>query len=114
MSYKIKTIPSFDRDAKRLHKRYKLLAEDLRRLVSELKERPLSGVDLGGGVHKIRLAIKSKGSGKRGGARIITYADVLLQKKEGTVYLLAMYDKAEQESISMKTIRMLLSSVMEE
>ncbi|MBO4314514.1 MAG: type II toxin-antitoxin system RelE/ParE family toxin [Prevotella sp.] len=113
MSYTIKTIAPFDKDFKRLRKRYRSLEADVLRLVAELQENPLMGADLGHGVHKVRLAIQSKGGGKRGGARVITYADVVLQLQEGTIYLLAMYDKTDQETISNKAIKALLNEIQQ-
>ena len=47
MSYKIKTIPSFDKDFKRLYKRYRSLPDDIKQLVKDLQINPLMGVDLG-------------------------------------------------------------------
>ena len=46
MSYKIKTIPSFDKDFKRLYKRYRSLPDDIKQLVEDLQINPLMGVDL--------------------------------------------------------------------
>jgi hypothetical protein len=57
--------------------------------------------------YKIRLAIKSKGKGKSGGARVITQIQVV----ENNVFLLALYDKSEQENISDKEIEYLLSFI---
>ena len=111
MSYKIKTIPSFDKDFKRLYKRYRSLPDDIKQLVEDLQINPLMGVDLGNGVHKIRLGIKSKGAGKRGGARIITHTDVVVDIKEGTILFFALYDKSDQESIPDKIIKELLNEV---
>ncbi|OQX96881.1 MAG: addiction module toxin RelE, partial [Bacteroidetes bacterium 4572_117] len=39
------------------------------------------------GLRKIRLAIKSKGRGKSGGARLITYTDVVISIQTKNVYL---------------------------
>lgn len=64
-------------------------------LVQELKEHPEQGASIGNNCYKIRLAIASKGNGKSGGARIITYLQVL----QTTVYLLSIYDKSEKENI---------------
>lgn len=50
--------------------------------------------------YKIRFAIRSKNAGKSGGARVITHVKVIKQ----TVYLLSMYNKSEQASISDKEI----------
>ena len=47
MSYKIKTIPSFNKNFKRLYKRYRSLPDDIKQLVKDLQINPLMGVDLG-------------------------------------------------------------------
>lgn len=56
---------------------------------------------------QIRLAIASKGKGKSGGARIITYIAVT----EETVVLLSIYDKSEQSDISDKELLRLLAEL---
>ena len=68
-----------------------------------LKNYPYSGVDLGNGLRKVRMAIKSKGRGKSHGARIITYI-ILVSKDESEINLLTIYDKAERENISKEEI----------
>ena len=73
MSYKIEALPPFAKEVKYLAKRYKSLKEDILRLRDELLENPLSGTDLGGGLRKVRMSIRSKSQGKRGGARVITF-----------------------------------------
>ena len=108
MSYKLRTIRSFDRDVKRLARHYHSLRDDLRQLARQLLENPLQGADLGGGIRKIRLAITSKQSGKRGGARVIIHIELLTGMHEGTICFLALYDKSAQSSISDKIIRELL------
>ena len=104
----IKVAHSFKREVKDLVKRYKSLKRDVIELIENLKENPLLGKDLGGGVRKIRLAISSKGQGKSGGARVITYTDVVYETMSGNVVLLSIYDKSEQSTISDKKIRQLL------
>lgn len=108
MSYEIKTIPSFDRDFKRLYKRYRSLVDDIKKLTVELQSNPFLGADLGHGIRKIRIAIKSKGGGKRGGARLITHTSLICGINEGVIYFLALYDKGDQESISNKEIKTLI------
>ena len=56
---------------------------------------------------KIRIAIKSKGKGKSGGARIITHVVI----EEEKVYLLSIYDKSEQISVTDKELRKLLENL---
>ena len=107
MNFDINTIPNFDKNAKKLSKRYKSLKNDIINLVSELRNNPYIGADLGSGVRKIRMAISDKGKGKSHGARVITYT-VEVDEASGTVTLLAIYDKKDQESITQKEISELL------
>lgn len=96
----IKTIPEFDRRAKRLAKKYKSLKADLQQLVSTLRQAPTHGTDLGEGVYKVRLAIASKGHGKSGGGRVITYAIKVAEPDSYEVTLLTIYDKSEISNVT--------------
>lgn len=78
--------------------------------VSELSQNPNIGTDLGNGVRKIRMAVKSKGKGKSGGMRVITF-NVIIDRTDTEITLLSIYDKSEKESISDKEIKMLLESI---
>jgi hypothetical protein len=112
MSYKITTIEVFDRQARKLARHYASFKDDYETLLEELSKNPLLGTDLGGGVRKVRMAIASKGKGKSGGARVITYtADVIVQQMEGELILLSIYDKSEQSTISDKEIKRLKEKV---
>ena len=88
-------------------KKYKSLKEDLQELTNALRSDPAVGADLGNGVWKVRMAIRAKGKGKSHGARIITHTAVI-SVREGVVTLLAIYDKAEQSTITSKEIEQLL------
>lgn len=100
----------FRKQAKRLAKKYRSLADDLEAFVSELSQNPNIGTDLGNGVRKIRMAVKSKGKGKSGGMRVITL-NVIIDRTDTEITLLSMYDKSGKESISDKEIKMLLESI---
>lgn len=100
MEVSIKTIPEFDRRAKRLAKKYKSLKTDLQQLVNTLRQTPTHGTDLGDGVYKIRLAIASKNGGKSGGGRIITYALKVAEPDCYEVTLLTIYDKSEISNVT--------------
>ena len=76
----------------------------------ELHHNPNSGVEIGVGLRKVRMAIGSKGKGKSHGARVITYT-VILSVDEGEINLLTIYDKAERESISRKEIEEIMKGV---
>ena len=104
MNYKIKSIPRFEKEIKRLSKKYPSLKSEFIELVNELKENPTQGTSIGNNCYKIRLSIASKGKGKSGGARVITY----LQISETIVYLLSIFDKSEQENIGDKELSELL------
>ena len=73
-------------------------------------ENPLEGADLGFGVRKVRMIIKSKGKGKSGGARVITY-NVTEMEDTIDITLLTIYDKSERSTISDKEIKDLLKSL---
>lgn len=107
MIYKVKTIDVFEKQTKRLVKKYPSLKNELLELVKQLKEKPEQGTAIGKNCFKIRLAITSKNKGKSGGARIITSFVVT----ETTVYLLTIYDKSEKENLTNKELEELLQSI---
>jgi len=102
-------LDKFKREAKPLYKKYSSLAGEVGELMEELRTNPTKGTPIGHSCYKIRLAIKSKGKGKSGGARVITYYYI----HGNTVYLLSIYDKAEQENISEEKIAELLQGIKE-
>ncbi|MFR4038377.1 MAG: type II toxin-antitoxin system RelE/ParE family toxin [Butyricimonas faecalis] len=107
MNYEIIVKPSFEREAKRMAKHYTSFKQDFAILVTQLEQNPQVGTDLGGGLRKIRMKISSKGKGKSGGARVISFT-VIVSQQEATINLLYIYDKSEQASISKKEIEELL------
>ena len=107
MSYKISASSDFARELKRLNKRHASIKADLAKLGSMLKENPEQGTPIGKGCYKIRLNISSKKKGKRGGARVITYVQIV----ETTVFLLTIYDKSEKESLSDAELADLLNNL---
>jgi len=107
MSYSVIPIEKFKKEAKRLVKKYPSLKNELNELASLLQANPTAGTSLGNNTYKIRIAIKSKGTGKSGGARAITY--VVTENKE--VYLLTIYDKADLDSVDDTTLRKIIKSI---
>jgi hypothetical protein len=91
----------FIRKAKELKKRHPSLISDLEKLEKSLLEEPRQGNDLGAGLYKVRLAVKSKGKGKSGGYRVITF---LIQQSDAdiNINMLTIYDKADESSIDKK------------
>ena len=107
MSYNVEITSLFERQIKRLIKKFPSLKTEYAQLVASLKESPEQGTSIGNQCYKIRLAIASKGKGKSGGARIITHLQVINKK----VFLLSIYDKSEQENISDKDVSSLLDLI---
>lgn len=103
----IRTIVPFDKEMKRLRKKYRSLINDYVAWLDELRNNPLMGVDLGDGIRKIRVAIGSKHKGKSGGARIITDTTAIISLEKGVITLLYIYDKSERSNISDKEIKQL-------
>lgn len=112
MNYRIELGSTFKRKVKRLRKKYHSLDKDLGQLAVELRQNPATGVDLGHGVRKVRMTISDKVKGKSHGARVITYTAVI-SVEEGVITLLAIYDKAEQDTISNHEIARLLQELEE-
>jgi mRNA-degrading endonuclease RelE of RelBE toxin-antitoxin system len=96
MTYKIYTIDYFDKQLKKLVKKYPSLKSEIIELINSLKENPNLGTPIGNNCYKIRLAISSKGKGKSGGARVISYVVFV----DNHIFLLSIYDKSNQDSIS--------------
>jgi hypothetical protein len=101
------TTDNFSNSYKRLKKKYPSLKDDLLLFQEELRKNPQTGTDLGGGIYKIRIAIKSKNKGKSGGARVITF-QIVVSVTERNVLLVAIYDKSTSESISDGEIKKIL------
>lgn len=96
MSYEISSTPFFEREAKPLIKKYPSPADEINDLTDSLAEKPVQGAALSNNCYKIRLAIKSKGKGRCGGARVITCVVAVRE----VVVLLSIYDKSDQATIS--------------
>lgn len=109
MSFNIIATEPFERKLKRLAKKHKSLKVDLLEVIEELEENPTLGIPIGKECYKIRVAITSKGKGKSGGARIITYVRIVSE----TVFLMDIYDKSEQANISDKELQLLIDILAE-
>jgi len=106
----------FRRDAKKLLKKYRSLKNELKELSESLTEDPRKGVQITENAYKIRLAVKSKGRGKSGGLRVITYVYVKIQKDDETtrVYLLTIYDKSDIDNLSDNIIKEYIDDIQKE
>ena len=107
MSYNIQISRSFAKEAKHLAKKYPSFKQDYKDFLNSIQENPLQGDELTPGIRKIRMAIKSKGRGKSGGARVITY-NIIYEKQNGCVVLLLIYDKADFSTVDVNIIKKII------
>ena len=110
MSYKVIITDPFERETKKLKKKHRSLKNDLANLIESLQENPTQGVQIKENCYKIRMAITSKGRGKSGGARVITFVQIV----DENVYLLDIYDKKDKSNISEKVLEELIDWVEKE
>ncbi len=108
MRFNVVVTDNFERKVKKLSKKYKSLKDDLEPIFDQLETTPSLGIAIGNDCFKIRVAIKSKRSGKSGGARIITYVRYI----KDSVYLIDIYDKSQRTSITEKEIVELITLIL--
>ena len=102
---KINYTERIKRDIRRLVKKYRSFDEDIEQVVLRLSANPTEGTSLGKNIYKIRFGISSKGAGKSGGGRLITY----IVYPDDTIYLLTVYDKAERATVQLSELRQILA-----
>lgn len=107
MAYSVIPTPNFQREFKKLFKKFPSLKEDLTVLANSLVEKPFQGSEIFKNCYKVRLAIKSKGKGKSGGARLITFIRISGER----IYLLSIYDKGEKETVTDTFLKQLLKDL---
>jgi len=104
MSFSVYTTDFFEKELKKLSRKYPSVKLNFKALVDSLKMEPKQGQPLGKDCYKIRMAITSKGKGKLGGSRVIACVKI----SASSVFLLSIYDKGEKENISEKELDNLL------
>ena len=100
----------FTKEFKRLAKRYRSLIDDYEAFLDNFRLNPLQGEEIAPHVRKIRMAITSKGRGKSGGARVITF-NALVSEQDGKIYLLLIYDKADTPNVKMNVIKEIIEEL---
>ena len=117
MRVTVRITKSFKVAAKPLLKKYPSLSKDLIALETELADNPKLGTSLGNNTYKIRLKISSKGKGKSGGARVISFVEttvigeVSVKEEDVIVNLITIYDKADIATINDKELKELIKVV---
>ena len=107
MSYSIIPTNGFEKELKRLVKKFPSLKNEYAELIFQILQNPEYGIFLGNNCYKIRLAISSKGKGKSGGARVITYLYIATE----TVYLLTIYNKGEKADLKPNELKEMVESL---
>jgi|SRR6185503_7081517 len=108
MSFRVQNTERFGKELKRLIKKFPSLKSEFTDLVFSLEKNPIQGTPIGNGFYKIRLSIASKGKGKRGGARVITYVKII----DELVYLATIYDKSEKDDIEKGELNAIMQSFL--
>ena len=108
MNYKIETIPRFEKDVKKLKKKFPKIKNDLVNFVNQLLLNPKMGIDLGENIFKVRIPNSSIPTGKSGGFRIITY-----YKKDSVLYLVIIYSRTEKDNILTDKLKRIIKEEIE-
>jgi len=112
MNYKIITTSNFEKELKKLTKKFPSLKVEVAELQTQLFENPFLGTPIGKNSFKIRLAVKSKGKGKSGGMRVITYIQIdVLVDDLSNIFMLSIFDKSEMQNISDEELQRLINIV---
>ena len=107
MSFSVILTRRFEKELKRLIKKYPSLKNEFAQWISEITQQPNLGVLITNNCYKTRMAIASKGKGKSGGARLISY----LYMNANTIYLLSVYDKSEKDNLKPNEINDMIDSL---
>ena len=110
MNFEVIPTPDFEKSFKSLAKRHRSLKTDFRDFTKGLKQNPFQGDELTPGIRKIRMAITSKGRGKSGGARVITYT-VMALEDSGEIFLLDIYDKNDFSTVDVPTLQKIVKDL---
>lgn len=110
MNFDLIPTPDFEKSFKALAKRHRSLKADFRAFTDDLKQNPFQGDELTPGIRKIRMAISSKGRGKSGGARVITYT-VMTLEEAGEIYLIDIYDKSDFSTVDVQTLQKIIKNL---
>jgi len=108
-SVRVVATPHFNRNFKRLRKKYRQIENDLRPLVAQLEHGETPGDQIQRvrfTVYKVRIASSDAQRGKSGGYRVIYYVQT-----KAFIFLVDIYPKSEREDISADELRRLIEEI---
>ena len=111
MKVTISYLDEFKRNAKELRKKYPSFKSDYESFLKELESNPFSGESLGKHTYKHRMSIASKGKGKSGRSRVLTYNIQYLNEDEVHITLMTIYDKADISNVTDAYIKSLIQQI---
>jgi mRNA-degrading endonuclease RelE of RelBE toxin-antitoxin system len=100
MIYNLETTDDFDKEIKKLRKKYPSIKGDFQKIIDDIEKELILATDLGEGFKKIRIDIKSKGKGASGGGRIITYETIVAVAKKNILFTL-IYNKGDYDNLDL-------------
>jgi len=101
-----KTTTLFDKQAKKLGKKYRNIKDDLSSFIKKFEELHRSATTIQKNLYKIRIANSNKNKGKSAEYRVYYYIQL-----EETTYLLTIYDKSETEMIDEELLKDLIEEL---
>lgn len=104
-----KTISKFDKEVKKLAKKYNLIKNDLEAFTINFNDIHQEAISIKNNLFKIRLLNSNKNKGKSAGYRVYYYL-----KLNDTVYLLTIYDKSQIESINETALNRYIDEIIEQ
>lgn len=107
MKYNVVLHENFNKEFKTLQKKFPSLKKDFTLILDELEKELTLASDLGGGFKKIRINIKSKGRGSRGGGRIVTH-ELLIDIDQTRVLFTSIYNKGDFDSLNLTILKKII------
>lgn len=104
MNYSLQTTDDFDREIKKLSKKFPSLKNDFQNIIDNIEKELALADDLGEGFRKIRINIKSKGKGSSGSGRIITYETIIAINNKLVLFAL-IYNKGEYDTVDLSILK---------
>lgn len=96
---KFETLPLFDKQFKKLAKKYNHIRDDIQIFVNDFKDIHRQSTSIKNNIYKVRLSNSDKNRGKSSGYRVYYYTKV-----EDVVYLVTIYDKSDIQMIDEKIV----------